>query len=167
MPIQRRRSKPKGQAKNKGRVKNATPVLDNGIQFKSKLEHYCYTKLIASGIPFKYEEQRFTLVDPFTFNNDSYELGKIKGERAFKKASPNIRAITYLPDFVGEYKNQPYVIETKGILGDSFPIRWKLFKRHIQANGLNYDLYMPRNRKQIDETINLIKSKNESNRTRT
>ncbi len=159
MSVQRRRRK---LSTNKGKVRNVTPLKVDGIQFKSKLEAYCYQQLKTSGIPFKYEEERFTLVDPFTFNNPSYELGKIKGERVFKKANPNIRAITYLPDFVGEYKNQPYIIETKGILGDSFPIRWKLFKRHVQANGLNYDLYMPRNRRQIDETINLIKSKNES-----
>ena len=163
MSIRRRRSKPKT---NKGKVRNVTPLKLDGIQFKSKLEAYCYTQLKASGITFKYEEQRFTLVDPFTFTNDSFELGKIKGERVFRKASPNIRPITYLPDFVGIYKDQPFIIETKGLLGDSFPIRWKLFKRHVQANGLNYDLYMPRNRKQIDETINLIKSKNESTDTR-
>lgn len=166
MPIQRKRSKPK-TTKKKGRVKNATPIEIDGIQFKSKLEFYCYQQLKASGIPFTYEEERFILIDPFTFTNDSFELGKTKGERVFKKANSNIRAITYLPDFVGEYKNQPFIIETKGLIQDSFVLRYKLFKRHLQANGLNYDLYMPRNRKQIDETINLIKSKNESNRTRT
>ena len=163
MSVRKQRSKPKT---NKGKVRNVTPLKVDGIQFKSKLEAYCYQGLKDSGISFKYEEERFTLVDPFTFNNPSFELGKIKGERVFKKANPNIRAITYLPDFVGEYKNQPFIVETKGLMTDSFPIRWKLFKRHVQANGLNYDLYMPRNRKQIDETINLIKSKNESDNTR-
>ena len=152
--------------RNKGRVRNVTPLKIDGIQFKSKLEGYCYTQLKANKIPFKYEEERFTLIDPFTFTNDSFELGKVKGERMFKKANPNIRAITYLPDFIGEYKNQPFCIETKGLIQDSFILRWKLWKRHIQANGLNYDLYMPRNRKQIDETINLIKSKNESDKAR-
>lgn len=162
MPIQKRRSKPK-TSKKLGKVKNATPLLVDGIQFKSKLEAYCNQQLKASGISFGYETHRYTLIEPFVFNNDSYELGKIKGERAFKKASPNIRAITYTPDFVGEHNGQHFIIETKGLITDSFPLRWKLFKRYIQRNGLNYNLYMPRNRKQIDETINLIKSKNESN----
>ena len=112
MPIHRRRSKPKTK---QGKVRNVTPLKVDGIQFKSKLEAYCYQQLKDGGIPFKCEEQRFTLVDPFTFTNSSHELGKVKGERVFRKANPNIRAITYLPDFVGEYKDQPFIIETKGI----------------------------------------------------
>lgn len=163
MPVQRRQRKPKTK---KGRVRNVTPMLVDGIQFKSKLEVYCYEQLKAKEIPFKYEEDRFTLIDPFIFTNDSYELGRTKGQKVFKNASPNIRAITYLPDFVGEYNNQSFVIETKGLIDSSFSIRWKLYKRYLQANGLNYDLYMPRNRKQIDETINLIKSKNGPNKVR-
>jgi len=159
MPVRKRRSKPKAK---KGKVRNATPTTVDGINFKSKLEVYCYEQLKSSGISFKYEEDRFTLVEPFTFTHDSWELGKIKGERSFKKANPNIRAITYTPDFVGVYDKQPFIIETKGLMTDSFPMRWKLFKKHIQEGKIQYDLYMPRNRKQIDETINIIKSKNES-----
>ena len=159
MSFQRKRRKPV-----KGRVRNVTPLKIDGIQFKSKLESYCYTQLKSNNISFEYEENRFILIDKFTFTNDSFELGTSKGQKIFKKASPNIRPITYLPDFIGEHNNQPFCIETKGfIANESFPIRWKLFKRHLQANGLNYDLYMPRNRKQIDITINLIKSKNGPN----
>ena len=161
MPIQKRRSKPKAK---KGKVRNVTPLLLDGIQFKSKLEAYCYERLKASGIPFRYEQDSFILVDAFSFPNDSWELGKIKGVKAFKKANPTIRAITYKPDFTNLEQN--WVIECKGMMTDAFPIRWKLFKKYIHDNGLSYDLYMPRNRKQIDETINLIKSKNESDNIR-
>ena len=84
MPVRKRRRKP---TTSKGRVKNATPLEVNGIQFKSKLEAYCYEQLTKAGIPFKYEIERFTLVDPFIFTNDSFELGKIKSEKVFKKAA--------------------------------------------------------------------------------
>lgn len=161
MPIQRRRSKPKAK---KGKVRNATPNIVDGIQFKSKLESYCYLQLKDSGIPFRYEQDSFILIDAFSFSNDSWELGKTKGQRVFKKANPTIRAITYKPDFTN--LEQGWVIECKGMMTDTFPIRWKLFKRHLQENNLNYDLYMPRNKKQIDETIKLIKSKNESDNVR-
>ena len=33
--------------------------------------------------------------------------------------------IKYTPDFIGE----DFIIETKGRANESFPIRWKLFKR--------------------------------------
>lgn len=161
MPIQRRRSKPKS---SKGKVRNATPLMVDGIQFKSKLEAYCYQQLKSSGIPFRYEQDSFILVDAFSFYNDSWELGRQKGIKLFKKANPTIRAITYKPDFTNLEQN--WIIECKGMITDTFPIRWKLFKRYIVENNLNYDLYMPRNKKQIDETINLIKSKNESNKAR-
>ena len=148
----------------RGKVRNVTPLVIDGIQFKSKLEGYCYEQLKASGIPFRYEQDSFILVPAFSFPNDSWELGKVKGERVFKKANPTIRAITYKPDFTN--LDQGWVIECKGMITDTFPIRWKLFKRYIQENNLNYDLYMPRNKKHIDEVINLIKSKNGSNKAR-
>jgi hypothetical protein len=161
MSIRRKRNKPKT---SKGKVRNVTPTKVDGFDFKSKLEAYCYQQLKASGIPFRYEQDSFILVDAFSFANDSHELGKLKGQNVFKKANPTIRAITYKPDFTN--LDQNWVIECKGMMTDSFPIRWKLFKKYIHDNGLKYDLYMPRNRKQIDETINLIKSKNESNNSR-
>lgn len=145
----------------KGRIRNTKNIVIDGIRFKSKLEGYCYEQLKANGIPFKYEEDIFTLINPFTFNNSSWELGKIKGVRVFREANPKIRAITYKPDFTN--LEQGWVIECKGMMTDTFPMRWKLFKRYIQENGLNYDLYMPRNKKHIDIVINLINEK--SNRS--
>lgn len=161
MPVQKRRGKPKAK---KGKVRNATPNVVDGILFKSKLESYCYQQLKDSGIPFRYEQDSFILVDAFSFPQDSWELGKTKGERVFKKANPFIRPITYKPDFVDP--GGKWIIECKGMMTDTFPIRWKLFKRFLTERNLKYHLYMPRNKKQIDETINLIKSKNESNNLR-
>jgi hypothetical protein len=161
MPVQKRRRNPR---RNKGKIKNVTPLTIDGIDFKSKLEGYCYEQLKANGIPFRYEQDSFILVDAFSFSNDSWELGKIKGERAFKKANPTIRAITYKPDFTN--LDQGWVIECKGMMTDTFPIRWKLFKKYIVDNNYKYDLYMPRNKKHIDEVVKLIKEKYGSNKTR-
>lgn len=38
-----------------------------------------------------------------------------------------------------------------------FIIRWKLFKKHLTANGLDYTLFMPTNKAQIIKSIELIK----------
>ena len=55
-----------------------------------------------------------------------------------------VRSITYTPDFVDP--NGKWIIETKGYANESFPLRWKLFKRHLKENNLAYVLFMPRNK---------------------
>lgn len=72
--------------------------------------------------------------------------------------SNKLQSIKYTPDFVG--KN--WIIETKGRANESFPFRWKLFKKYLTDNKLNYDLYIPHNHKQVDECINIILSNNEN-----
>ena len=50
-----------------------------------------------------------------------------------------------------------FIIETKGYANESFPLRWKLFKKHLKDNNHHYVLFMPRNKKQVDEVVDLIK----------
>ena len=145
------------QSVNK-KVRNATVLSYYGIQFKSKLELHCYKKLKEVNIPFQYEKVKYEVVPGFEFTNDSYELFKVKGVRTYGLQRTKIRPITYTPDFVGYYPGtrKLFIIETKGNPNDAFPLRWKLFKKHLQDGGLNADLYMPRNQKQTEVTVNLI-----------
>lgn len=121
---------------SRGRVKNATAVDKYGIHFRSKLELYTYEAFKEAGIPVKYEPKHFTLIPKFEF------LGE------------KIRAITYLPDFVGN----GFVVECKGLMGDSFPIRWKLFKYYLKRHHSKMRCYLVRNHKQVDEMIQELKS---------
>ena len=139
------------------KVRNATILSYYGITFKSKLELYCYKKLKELKIPFKYEEQTFELVPSFEFKNDSYELFKKKDNRYFGPQRQHIRSITYTPDFVGS----GWIIETKGNPNESFPMKWKMFKKHINDHKLDVDLYMPRNQKQVEEVVQIIKNRYE------
>lgn len=124
----------------KGKVRNATAVNKYGIHFRSKLECYTYEAFIKAGIPVKYEPKHFTLLNKF----------ELFGEK--------IRPITYLPDFIGKYKNQSFVVECKGLIGDSFPLRWKLFKYYLKRHRSKMKCYLVRNHKQVDEMIEEIKS---------
>lgn len=142
------------------KVRNATIISYSGITFKSKLELYCYKKLKETNIPFEYEEYTFELIPSFEFTNDSYELFKKKGERYFGPQHTHVRSMTYTPDFVGP----GWIIETKGNPNESFPIKWKLFKKHIVDKKLHISLYMPRNQHQIDEIIELVKKQYETNK---
>ena len=124
----------------KGRVKNAIKVDKYGLHFRSKLECYTYEAFMKAGIPVKYEPKHFTLLNKFEFNQEK------------------IRAITYLPDFIGNYKNNKFVVECKGMITESFPLRWKLFKYYLKRHRSKHKCYMVRNHKQVDEMINDIKN---------
>lgn len=153
MQFKRRTKKPVNK-----KVRNATPLKYHNILFKSNLEVHCYKALKDANLNFQYEKHRYELISPFTFTNTSYELFKRKGKKTFGQQRNNIRGITYTPDFVGEYHGQMFIIETKGNPNDAFPIRWKLFKRYLLINNIDANLYMPRNQKQINETIEIIKA---------
>ena len=120
---------------SKSRVKNATAVDKYGIHFRSKLELYTYEAFMNAGIPVLYEPKHFTLLEKFEYN----------GEK--------IRPITYLPDFMGKYNGMRFIVECKGLMGDSFPLRYKLFKHYLKRHRSNAKLYLVRNHKQVDEMV--------------
>jgi len=140
------------------KVRNATILEYHGITFKSKLELHCYKKLKEANIKFQYEKVKYELMPSFKFENESWELYKKKGERYFGPQRPLVRAITYTPDFVGKHRGHKFIIETKGNPNDAFPLRWKLFKKHLYDTKNTSVLYMPRNQKQTEEVVELIKN---------
>lgn len=119
----------------KGKVRNATKVDKYGLHFRSKLELYTYEAFMNAGIPVLYEPKHFTLLEKFEYN----------GEK--------IRPITYLPDFMGKYNGMRFIVECKGLMGDSFPLRYKLFKHYLKRHRSNAKLYLVRNHKQVDEMV--------------
>jgi hypothetical protein len=121
----------------KCKVHNATPIEIDGIKFKSKLEGYTYESLKKANIIAEYEPTHFTLIPAFIYNNEK------------------IRKMTYLPDFIGNN----FIIECKGMITDSFPLRWKIFKFMLHLTNKNYELYLVRNHKQVDQMIEKIKQK--------
>jgi hypothetical protein len=65
-------------------------------------------------------------------------------------------AITYKPDFIVENGLQRIIIETKGLTTPVFDMRYKLFKKWISDNKLDYVLFMPRNQKQCSFVLNQV-----------
>lgn len=147
--------------RRKIKAKNTTV---DGIQFKSQLEAYTYTKLREAKLTFEYEEHKFILLSPGVYPGVCMEL---KGRSKTFVNSPTYSKISYTPDFVSV--EEGWVIECKGHPNERFPIIWKLFKNvmagviHTKTNKA-YDLYVPRNSAQVLEVINIIKQrKNEYN----
>ena len=91
----------------------------------------------------------------FHFENQCYER-QSNGKGEYKnRGSKRILPIKYTPDFIGD----DFIIETKGRANESFPMRWKLFKKLIFQQFPNVTLYKPQNQKECDETIRLILEK--------
>ena len=63
--------------------------------------------------------------------------------------------IKYTPDFISD----SFIIECKGRANESFPIRWKMFKKYVKDNLKHVTLYKPQNQKECDKVIELIKNK--------
>ena len=141
--------------RNKGPVRSKKVIYDN-ITFASGLEKYMYIALKKANICADYEGKTYILQDGFMFDNESYERqSNGKGEFT-NRGNKKIQPIKYTPDFIGN----DFIIETKGRANESFPIRWKLFKRFINKCYPYVTLYKPQNQKECDQVIELITNKN-------
>jgi hypothetical protein len=100
----------------------------------------------------KYEGFTYEIVSGFDFINPCYER-TANGKGEFKqRGGKKILPIKYTPDFIGN----DFIIECKGRANESFPLRWKLFKKYLSDNKLYFRLYKPQNQKECDKVIELI-----------
>lgn len=144
----------KRKAGKKGPVR-AKKVSYDGINFASGLEKYMYIALKKAKIKAAYEGQTFELVEAFDFAFKSIERqGNGKGEYR-DRGNKKIQNIKYTPDFIGS----DFIIETKGRANESFPIRWKLFKKLMTEQFPAYTLYKPQNQSECDKVIQIITNK--------
>jgi len=141
----------KKRSKKRGPVR-AKKVICDGIQFASGLERYMYLALKKAKIKSVYEGQTYVLQDGFEFTNDCYEK-QSNGKGEYKnRGNKKILNVKYTPDFVAN----TFIIECKGRANESFPMRWKMFKKYVKDNLPHVTLYKPQNQKDCDETIQLI-----------
>jgi|TARA_R110000824_G_scaffold165985_2_gene342664 hypothetical protein len=135
--------------------RKSKPKKKNLGRYASGIEKYCAEQLKNHGIAFDYEEHKFELMDSFRFPHTYLKMtakGKVMSDRTGKMQ----HSITYKPDFMG--KDGKWVIETKGYLPShhDFPMRWKLFLRHIVENDLGYAVFLAKNQGQVDQAIQEI-----------
>ena len=112
------------------KVKNATPCVFNGIQFKSILEKNCYMELRRANLTVLYEPTKFVL---------------FKGERVskpyvhYKKGLEIIELDKKLVDMTWSFdyevvnlKGHRFVVEAKGKENDTFPLKLKMFRQAME-----------------------------------
>ena len=126
-----------------------TKVYLSDIKLNKNFE---VTNLKEAKIKNQYEGKTFILFPEFEFKKDVYErCANGKGEYK-NRGNKRILGIKYTPDFIGK----DFIIECKGRPNESFPIRWKMFKRFVYYHLKDITLYKPQNQKECDETVNLI-----------
>ena len=137
--------------RKKGPVRSKKVTFD-GIKFASGLERYMYQVLKKNKIHAIYEGATFVLQEDFKFQIDSYERqANGKGDMV-NRGQKKIQSIKYTPDFV----SSSFIIECKGRANESFPLRWKMFKKYVNHKMKHVTLYKPQNQKECDKVIELI-----------
>ena len=137
--------------RKKGPVRSKKVTFD-GIKFASGLEKYMYIALKKAKINAEYEGATFVLQEDFKFEIDSYERqANGKGDMV-NRGQKKIQSIKYTPDFV----SSSFIIECKGRANESFPLRWKMFKKFIKNDMPHVTIYKPQNQKESDKVVELI-----------
>ena len=145
--------------RKKGPVRSKKVTFD-GITFASGLEKYMYMALKKAKIKSEYEGKTYELQEGFMFDVDSYERqGNGKGDMV-NRGRKKILNIKYTPDFISD----SFIIECKGRANESFPIRWKMFKKYVKERIPHVTLYKPQNQKECDKVVELILTKRKEER---
>ena len=127
-------------------------VTYNGVTFASGLEKYMYKALKEAKIDFRYEGETFELIPSFNFESKTFERQSNGKGDFIDRGGKKVLNLKYTPDFTG----WDFICETKGRANDSFPLRWKMFKKWKMDNNDNRTLYKPQSKLECDETIRLI-----------
>lgn len=125
-------------------------------RYKSGIEKYCAERLRDAGIPFLYEGKEYTLMDSFRYPGRYLKMTQKRKDLSDRSNSVQL-PIRYTPDFVAP--DGSWIIETKGYLHShhDFPMRWKLFLKHLVDNKLTCPVYIAKNKQQVEQIIDDIK----------
>ena len=124
------------------KIRNATPTVDKGIKYRSKLESEIAQVLEQEGVPFKYECMKLSLLPTFKYLNET------------------VRGWTYTPDFL-IYDN--IMVEVKGFPNDAWPLKKKMILKYIVDNNYQYEFYEIHSKTQMLKLLNELKSRTQCN----
>ena len=142
----------RGRLKRKRGPVQAKKVVCDGIKFASGLEKYMYLALKKAKIKAKYEGKTYIVQEGFEFKNKSYERQSNGKGELVNRGSKKVLPIKYTPDFISD----SFIIECKGRANESFPMRWKMFKKYVNHKMKHVTLYKPQNQKECDKVVELI-----------
>lgn len=148
------------------KIKNATSIVFEGIQFRSKLEARVYKHLLNKGFKPNYEPEAIELLGSFTPSNPWYSDGE---PQVTIKGKPKIeRSWKYTPDFIIDLNNIVIILECKGYSNDLHPYKRKMFLAQLESTcdeaGVKFYYFEVHNIKGLKKSIDVInKLKEEHN----
>lgn len=143
--------------KTKGTPKRKSAKKRTLGKYKSGLEKTCADLLAESGLSFTYETHEYMLVDKFRYPGVYLKM-TTKGKDLSDRTDRVVLPIKYTPDFVGP--GGGWIIETKGYTPShhDFPMRWKLFLKHLIDSGEPVPaLFICKNKHQVEQAIVKLK----------
>ena len=116
-----------------------------------------YLLLKENDIPFTYEGKTYTVLKSFEYPNECWERATRKSKSMIDRRK--VRDVKYTPDFVSD--DGEWVIETKGRANESFPLRWKMFKRYLTTDYAYIAplIFKPTTKKDCEQVIEILKAK--------
>ena len=138
--------------RKRGPVQSKKIIVD-GIKFASGLEAYMYKALKKAKIKADYEKRTFEVFSGFYFPENTYERQANGKGSMINRGNKKILGVKYTPDFEGNN----FIIECKGRPNETFPLRWKMFKKYVNIHLHGYTLYKPQRQSECDDVVNLIK----------
>lgn len=147
------------------KILGATSTEYNNIKFKSVLECSCYKLLEKSGLNFSYESEKIILwegIKPIIPIYSPRKKSAGKYHKDIELQSRTLLNITYTPDFI--IKKDSYIIyfDVKGKENDTYPIKKKMFLKHLQERQDNYKymFFEPHSVKQMKQSLEIINKLN-------
>lgn len=142
------------------KIKNATPVEFESLHFKSTIERTIYNTLIQLGINPKYEGITYTLSPSIRPSCLPYytrrKVRETHTSELLLDMSP-ISSITYTPDFTFTLNGIFVIIEVKGFVNDTYPIKRNLFRKHLENTIVPTMYFEVRSKKELLKAINIVK----------
>lgn len=144
------------------KVKNATPLLYDNIQFKSLMEVAAYKALAEEGFNPKYEEHTYEVWEGRKFNVPCYDMHKNRKlhKDMWELNEYKAQSIKYTPDFTFYAGDTFIVVEVKGYANDRYAYVKKLFRSWLEEHQPQSAFFEVHNKKQLKAAIEIIRNIN-------
>lgn len=142
------------------RIRNATAITYDGIEFKSKAEVMVYKTLKENGFSPRYEEETFHYWNGFKPTVPFYDLGT---NRHLHLNMKKLIGVSYTPDFIFWFNGTKIIIEVKGWANDIYPLKKKMFRAYLET--LDYPVIFAEihTKRQLLEFINKLNEETATN----
>lgn len=144
------------------KVKNATPLFYDNIQFKSTLEVTAYKALKEEGFNPQYEKHTYEVWEGRKFSVPCYDMHNNRKlhRDAWELNSYKAQSIKYTPDFTFTVGNTFIIIEVKGYANERYAYVKKLFRSWLDDNCPDSAFFEIHNKRQLNAAIDIIKNIN-------